>query len=93
MNKKMVHVYISGLVQGVFFRARTNEQARMLGLDGWVKNLPDGRVEAVFAGDEDKVDKAVQFCLVGPCGAVVKDIAVHEEIWNGEFDDFLIRYT
>jgi acylphosphatase len=91
MNKKMVHVYISGLVQGVFFRARTHEQARMLGLVGWVRNLPDGRVEAVFAGDEDKVDRAIQFCRVGPREAIVKDIAIHEEIWTDEFDDFSIR--
>ncbi len=91
MNKKMVHVYISGLVQGVFFRARTQEQARMLGLSGWVRNLPDGRVETVFAGDEDKVDKAVQFCQVGPRGAIVKDVVIHEELWTEEFDDFSIR--
>ncbi|MBI4778669.1 acylphosphatase [Candidatus Desantisbacteria bacterium] len=90
-GEKKVHVYISGLVQGVFFRARTNEQARMLGLGGWVRNLPDGRVEAVFAGDEDKVDKAIQFCRVGPRGAIVKDITVHEETRDEEFDDFSIR--
>ncbi|MEK7274986.1 MAG: acylphosphatase [Candidatus Desantisbacteria bacterium] len=92
MNKKMIHVYISGLVQGVFFRARTNEQAQMLGLGGWVRNLPDGRVEAVFAGDEAMADKALQFCKTGPRGAIVKDVTVHEEMWNGEFDGFSIRY-
>jgi len=63
----------------------------MLGLNGWVRNLPDGRVEAVFAGDEDVVDRAVQFCRVGPRGAIVKDVAVCEEIWDGEFDGFTIR--
>ncbi len=66
MAIKRAHVFISGRVQGVFFRAWTVESARRLGLGGWVRNLVDGRVEAVYEGDPAKVDRMVKLSHDGP---------------------------
>lgn len=68
------HVWVSGVVQGVFFRGTTAEQARALGLDGWVRNLPDGRVEAVFQGDAGSVGAVVAWVRHGPPRAVVERV-------------------
>jgi acylphosphatase len=68
------HVWVSGVVQGVFFRGTTAEQARALGLDGWVRNLPDGRVEAVFQGDATNVGAAVEWVRHGPPRAIVESV-------------------
>ncbi len=86
------HVYISGKVQGVFFRASTREVAKRLGLRGYVRNLPDGRVEAVFEGDEKKVRKAIEWCCHGPSLAIVEKVEVEWEEPKGDFDDFVILY-
>lgn len=76
---KRAHLFISGRVQGVFYRAFTKEIADSLGLSGWVRNLRDGRVEAVFEGDEDRISLAIQRCKEGPPYAVVNNIEV---IWE-----------
>lgn len=68
------HVYIEGRVQGVWFRGWTEKQASKLGLSGWVRNLRDGRVEAVFAGDPDKVEAMLALCKKGPPMARVDNI-------------------
>ena len=80
---KRKHVFISGRVQGVFFRASTRDRARKLGVSGWVRNLSDGRVEAVFEGEERKVDRMVSFCRKGPKRARVEDIEVKDEEIKG----------
>jgi acylphosphatase len=67
-------VIVSGVVQGVWFRARTQETARSLGVSGWVRNLPSGDVEAVFEGGSDDVDAAVAWCRQGPEHAVVESV-------------------
>jgi acylphosphatase len=72
-------VIVAGRVQGVFFRGSTQERARELGLDGWVRNRPDGTVEAVFEGEEPMVAKALVFCRQGPRWAQVTDLEVYEE--------------
>jgi acylphosphatase len=69
-------VVIRGRVQGVFFRVETRERARSLGLAGWVRNNPDGTVEAVFEGDRDRVDSMLVWCRRGPSGAYVEDVDV-----------------
>ena len=92
MSQKRVHVYISGRVQGVFFRAYTKEEAERLGLKGWVRNLPDGRVEAVFEGDEEAVEAMIKWCYSGSPQAKVAGVEVLEEPYKGEFKDFRIRY-
>ena len=65
---------VSGKVQGVYFRANTREQARERGVDGWVRNLRDGRVEAVFEGPEDDVEAMVEWCHEGSPAARVDDV-------------------
>jgi acylphosphatase len=74
-----VRVVVSGHVQGVFFRARCAERARRLGLGGWVRNLPDGRVEAVFEGTEPQVDRMIEWCGRGPPGARVDAVQTEEQ--------------
>ncbi|RLE79541.1 MAG: acylphosphatase [Thermoprotei archaeon] len=91
---KMVraHLFISGIVQGVFFRANMRRVARMYGVKGWVKNLPDGRVEAVLEGPEDAVKKVIKWAHRGPPLARVDKVDVEWEEYRGEFDDFEVRY-
>ena len=68
------HVYVSGKVQGVFYRANTRDQAHDRGIDGWVKNLRDGRVEAVFEGPRGAVKAMVEWCHEGSPRARVEDV-------------------
>ena len=86
------HVIVSGTVQGVFFRARTVDRANQLGVMGWVRNTPEGKVEAVFEGDRGRVEAMIEFCRKGPEGAEVKGIEVEWEEYKGEFSGFGIRY-
>ncbi len=83
---------ISGMVQGVFFRAHTREMAWSLGLTGWVRNRPDGAVEAVFEGEESAVEEMVQWCRSGPSLASISNVDVISEKYTGEFDSFRIAY-
>jgi acylphosphatase len=82
------HVFVSGYVQGVNFRWYVTQHARQRGLGGWVRNMPDGRVEAVFEGDEEAVESMVEWCRVGPRHAQVDDVDVIREAPEGlhEFD-------
>lgn len=84
------HVFITGRVQGVFFRKTTEEKAEDVAVDGWVRNLDDGRVEAVFEGDEDAVEAMIDFCHEGPNRAAVTDVDVSYETPEG-IDGFQIR--
>jgi len=70
------HVVVTGRVQGVFFRAETRDRARSLGLGGWVRNNGDGSVEAVFEGDEERVESMVEWCRRGPAYAKVENVQV-----------------
>ncbi len=90
--KKRAHVFVSGRVQGVFFRATTRKEARKRNVTGWVKNLPDGRVEAVFEGDEEKVQEMIEFCHEGSRSARVQDVEVEWEEYQDEFSSFDIQY-
>ncbi len=92
MEKARAHLIIEGRVQGVFFRQHTQEMAEGLGLTGWVKNRPDGSVEAVFEGDLERVNKAVEWCRRGPPQAGVASVRQSWEVHKGEFRDFSIRY-
>lgn len=89
---KRVHVFFSGRVQGVFFRAFTRDVATRHGVKGWVRNLPDGRVEAVFEGDPAAVDAVLTACRKGPPLARVDRVDIQDEPCTGEFEDFAIRY-
>lgn len=92
MSKARAHLLISGRVQGVFYRAFTREAASYLGLCGWVRNLPDGRVEAIFEGNREDIEEIINQCYSGPPGARVDNIDVSWEEYKGEFQDFGIRY-
>lgn len=76
---KQAHVYISGFVQGVGFRAYVRSRARKIGITGWVRNLSDDRVEAVFQGEKEKIQKVLFYCNRGPFFSDVKDIVVDWE--------------
>ena len=89
---KCIHVYIKGRVQGVFFRAETQRAAIGFNLTGWVRNIADDRVEAVFEGDDANVDKMLAWCHIGPPAARVKEVAVKEEPCTDIFQDFSIKY-
>jgi acylphosphatase len=81
---KRVRVLVSGRVQGVFFRATCAAEARRLGVSGYVRNLPDGRVEAAFEGPDEAVDRMVAWCRRGPELARVEDVQVQPEPLAGE---------
>ncbi|MEN3044867.1 MAG: acylphosphatase [Candidatus Hydrothermales bacterium] len=90
--RKRVHLLISGKVQGVFFRAFTKERADFYGIKGWVKNLRDGKVEAVGEGEEELLKEWIKDLWKGPELAHVKEV---KEEWSSElenFTDFEIRY-
>lgn len=89
---KRVRVLISGRVQGVFFRAYTKEEAKRLGLKGWVRNLPDGRVEALFEGEDEAVEKMIKWCHRGSPASKVEKVEVFEEPYLGEYESFFIKY-
>jgi acylphosphatase len=86
-----VRLKIEGRVQGVFFRASTMEEAIRLGLKGWVRNCPDGSVEAVAEGARRKIDDLINWCRHGPPGARVHNVALEWENFQDEFADFRIR--
>jgi len=73
-DRVRAHVFVSGRVQGVFYRASTENKAREAGVDGWVKNLADGRVEAVFEGPETAVETMVEWCETGSRAASVEAV-------------------
>lgn len=93
MDEKIrAHIFIQGMVQGVFFRVKTRQKAKVLGVSGWVKNLPDGRVEAVFEGEKEKVEQIIEWIKKGPLFSRVDDVEVDFEEYKGEFENFEIRY-
>ena len=89
-DRTRAHVFVSGTVQGVYYRANTRDTAAELGVDGWVRNLSDGRVEAVFEGAEDAVAEMVEWCHTGSPAADVSDVEVEYADPEGE-DGFRIR--
>ncbi len=92
MSKIRKHLIIEGRVQGVWFRESTRRQAVRLGVSGWVKNRPEGTVEALLEGPEDAVLRLVAWCGRGPSAASVTGIRETEEPWRGEFSSFDVVY-
>lgn len=91
MAKVRKHAIIKGFVQGVWFRASTQDQALAHHVTGWVKNTSDGYVEAVFEGEAEAVEKVIQWCHRGPTGATVQEVEVETEEYKGEFASFSIN--
>jgi len=90
-DRTRAHVYVLGRVQGVYYRATTRDTARETGVDGWVRNLDDGRVEAVFEGSEDAVREMVDWCERGSRAAEVDDVDAEYEAPEG-LDSFEVRW-
>lgn len=90
-KSRAVHLLVSGHVQGVFFRQSTQQQARRLGVNGWVRNLPDGRVEAKVWGDAEAVNTLTRWCHTGPANAFVTEVSVAESSPEAGVSGFHIR--
>jgi acylphosphatase len=93
MAEIRAEIYISGGVQMVGFRSFTARHATTLGLKGYVRNLPDGRVHVIVEGKEGRVEELVALLQAGPAGAYVQDVHVHRSAPTGEFTNFCIRYV
>ena len=89
---KRVHIYISGEVQGVFFRDSLKEKADQLKVNGWAKNTSDGKVEAVLEGEEQAVQQLVEWCKEGSSAAKVKNIKIVDEEVEGKLNEFEVNY-
>jgi len=90
-GKARAHIWISGQVQGVFFRDATRKKAEDLRITGWVRNLPDGRVEAILEGDKEAVDKIIEWAKEGPDTARIEEVEVKWENYKDEFSSFQVR--
>jgi acylphosphatase len=86
------HIYVSGRVQGVYYRKNARHSALSFGLTGWVRNLPDRRVEAVAEGERDRVEDFLGWCREGPSMAIVREMEVAWEAATGEFSTFRITW-
>jgi acylphosphatase len=85
------HLFISGKVQGVFFRLNTRNKAEELGIFGWVKNLSDGRVEILVEGKKEKIEEFIKWAKRGPLFAKVEELESEQQEFKGEFDSFKIK--
>ncbi len=92
MAKRRAKLIIKGTVQGVNFRYYTQREAKRNNLTGWVRNLPDGSVAALFEGEEEDVEMMIQWCHHGPPSARVTELIVQKEEFRGEFQSFSILF-
>ncbi len=92
MENQRVHIFISGKVQGVFFRQALKVIAKKNNVSGWVRNLPDKRVEAILEGDNKSINSVVKWARVGPANSRVDDIQVSNEEFRNEFSTFEVLY-
>ena len=92
MSNQRIRLFVTGKVQGVFFRQALKVMAKKNNVFGWVKNLKDGRVEAVLEGDEEKVNRIVEWAHGGPANAIVEDVEIHNEKFVLEFSKFDVLY-
>jgi len=92
MSNQRIRIIVTGKVQGVFFRQALKVMAKKNNVFGWVKNLKNGRVEAVLEGDEEKINRLVEWSHGGPANARVEDVEIHNEKFSGEFKKFDVLY-
>ena len=92
MSMKQIHIFVTGRVQGVFFRQSTRVMAIKNNVRGWVSNLDDGRVEIVAQGETNNVDNLADWCKTGPANSRVDEFELSEENITNEFEDFEVRY-
>ena len=88
--KSRAHIFISGKVQGVFFRENTRKKAAEFGLSGFVRNLSNGKVEAIFEGEKEKIEKIIQWIKKEPETAQIENIEIDWQNYQGEFENFEI---
>ena len=91
-EKVRARAIISGRVQGVFFRVETKRAADRIGVSGWVRNLRDGTVEAVFEGEQNRVEDVFEWCREGPPNAYVVNVEIFRDDYTGEYQGFDITY-
>ena len=91
-KKIRAHLFISGKVQGVYFRQNTRIVSSRHGVTGCVRNLKDGRVEVILEGNETDVGEVIEWCQVGPAKATVDDVDIKYEKYTGEFQEFKVNY-
>ena len=92
MSNQRIRIIVTGKVQGVFFRQALKVMAKKNNVFGWVKNLKNGCVEAVLEGDEEKINRLVEWSHGGPANARVEDVEIHNEKFSGEFTKFDVLY-
>ncbi len=92
MDKQRVRIFVTGKVQGVFFRQALKGIAKKNNVFGWVKNLNDGKVETILEGEDVDVSSIVEWCHAGPANARVEDIEIKNEKFKGEFSKFDVLY-
>jgi acylphosphatase len=91
-EKVRVHIFVSGKVQGVFFRSNTQKKAKDLNISGWVRNLPNGRVEMILEGKREKIQELIEWTKKGPSFSKVDNVEIEWQEYIGEFKNFDIRY-
>ena len=92
MKQQRVHLLVSGKVQGVFFRQALKVVAKKNNVSGWVRNLKDGRVEAILEGDNKSVNSVIEWTSIGPANSHIDDIEVINEEFKNEFSTFEVLY-
>lgn len=92
MPKQRIRIFVTGRVQGVFFRQMLKVKAKQNDVYGWVKNLKDGRVEAILEGNTENVSRLVEWAYSGPANAIVEDVEIQNEKFTGEFSRFEVTY-
>ena len=92
MSMKQIHIFVTGRVQGVFFRQSTRVIAIKNNVNGWVRNLDDGRVEIVGQGEPNNVDNLAHWCKTGPANSRVDEFELKEESIVEEFENFEVKY-
>ncbi|MDD4237785.1 MAG: acylphosphatase [Desulfotomaculaceae bacterium] len=90
LQRVRAHLIITGVVQGVYYRVTARQEARALGINGWVKNRPDGAVEAVIEGNREKVVKFIDWSRQGPSASQVSGVQVEWGDFKGEYQGFSI---
>ena len=92
MSHQRVRLFVTGRVQGVFFRQSLKAKSIQNNIFGWVKNLHDGRVECILEGTEENISKIITWAHTGPANAIVENVEIHNEEFNNEFTKFDVLY-
>ena len=92
MSNQRMRLFVTGRVQGVFFRQSLKAKSIQNNIFGWVKNLQDGRVECLLEGTEENISKIITWAHTGPANAIVENVEIHNEEFNNKFTKFDVLY-